>query len=202
MKTKLDAKALLLSAIGITALVVTLTMRIDVGRADAPVSNERAHSAAVFKQMATVFQFPRCMNCHTATEFPRQADDRHRHIMSVMRGPEDHGVASLQCQACHRAVNSPDTGVPGAPDWHLAPLSMAWEGLSVAELCRSIFDAKHGGLGPDQLVPHLETDLVQWAWSPGIDLSGNNRRPPPVSREEFLALAREWIATGAACPAD
>jgi hypothetical protein len=202
MKTKLDAKALLLSAIGITALVVTLTMRIDVGRADAPVSNERAHSAAMFKQMATVFQFPRCMNCHTATEFPRQADDRHRHIMSVMRGPEDHGVASLQCQACHRAVNSPDTGVPGAPDWHLAPLSMAWEGLSVAELCRSIFDAKHGGLGPDQLVPHLETDLVQWAWSPGIDLSGNNRRPPPVSREEFLALAREWIATGAACPAD
>jgi hypothetical protein len=202
MKTKLDAKALLLSAIGITALVVTLTMRIDVGRADAPVSNERAHSAAVFKQMAAVFQFPRCMNCHTATEFPRQADDRHRHIMSVMRGPEDHGVASLQCQACHRAVNSPDTGVPGAPDWHLAPLSMAWEGLSVAELCRSIFDAKHGGLEPDQLVPHLETDLVQWAWSPGIDLSGNNRRPPPVSREEFLALAREWIATGAACPAD
>jgi hypothetical protein len=202
MKPKPDIRAFLLSAISITALVGTLTARTDIGRADTPVPNDKAHSAAVFKQMATVFQFPRCMNCHTATEFPRQADDRHRHIMSVMRGSEGHGVAALQCQACHRAVNSPETGVPGAPDWHLAPRSMAWEGLSVAELCRSIFDAKHGGLEPDQLVPHLETDLVQWAWSPGIDVSGNSRRPPPVSREEFLALAREWIATGAACPAD
>ena len=65
-----------------------------------------------FADVAPVFQSPRCMNCHTATDFPRQGDDEHRHIMSVARGTHDHGVASLQCAACHRSVNSADTGVP------------------------------------------------------------------------------------------
>src|SRR5262249_11107176 len=32
---------------------------------------------------------------------------------------------------------------PGPPDWHLAPLSMAWEGLSDGALCRVIKDPRH-----------------------------------------------------------
>src|SRR5579871_6095 len=45
-----------------------------------------------FRQIATVLQHPRCMNCHTRSEFPRQWDDRHRHAMNVLRGPADHGA--------------------------------------------------------------------------------------------------------------
>ncbi len=30
-------------------------------------------------EVASVLRHPRCMNCHTFTEFPRQGDDRHRH---------------------------------------------------------------------------------------------------------------------------
>jgi hypothetical protein len=164
------------------------------------LSNRNARSAEVFVRMAPVLQSPRCMNCHTSTNFPRQGDDRHRHIMSVMRGPEDHGVPALQCQACHHDVNSSETGVPGVPDWHLAPLEMAWEGLTVGELCRLILDPNKGGIGPDQFIPHLQTDLVQWAWSPGIDLDGLPRTTPPIPRDEFIALAKEWVATGASCP--
>ncbi len=190
----------ILIATGVSALTVAVLAEAKIGTSAAQGANDKPQSAAIFTQMAPVLQSPRCMNCHTSTQFPRQGDDRHRHIMSVMRGPDDHGVASLQCQACHRGVNSSATGVPGAPDWHLAPLSMAWEGLSAQELCRSLFDPKRGGLGPDQLIAHLETDLVQWAWSPGIDLDGKSREPPPVARQKFLKLARDWIATGASCP--
>lgn len=168
--------------------------------ADGQDVSEKARSVEAFRRMAPVLQSPRCMNCHTQTEFPRQGDDRHRHIMAVMRGPADHGVASLQCQACHRDVNTDATGVPGAPDWHLAPLSMAWEGLSVGELCRLMFDPNRGMLGPNEFIPHLETDLVQWAWSPGFNLDGKPRQSPPVPRDEFMALAREWISNGASCP--
>jgi hypothetical protein len=189
-------------AAGVSAFAAAILTQANLGDAAAQVSNDKAQSVAIFTQMAPVLQSPRCMNCHTSTEFPRQGDDRRRHIMSVMRGSNDHGVPSLQCQACHRAVNSSETGVPGAPDWHLAPLSMAWEGLSVQELCRSLFDPKRGGLRPDQLVAHLETNLVQWAWSPGINLDGKSREPPPVARETFLALARDWVATEAFCPID
>lgn len=183
------------------ATVVSMAAAVKVfGAEQASSSVDRTRSVDAFVRMAPVLQSPRCMNCHTSTSFPRQGDDRHRHIMSVARGADDHGAAALKCQSCHRDVNSSDTGVPGAPDWHLAPLSMAWEGLSVGELCRLMLDTPRSGIGRSEFVSHLETDLVQWAWSPGEDLSGRPRQPPPIARDEFIALAKEWIATGASCP--
>ena len=186
--------ATIVTAVGVAAAVKVF------GAEQASTSVDRARSVEAFVRMAPVLQSPRCMNCHTSTSFPRQGDDRHRHIMSVARGADDHGSAALKCQSCHREVNSNDTGVPGAPDWHLAPLSMAWEGLSVGELCRLMLDTPRSGIGASEFVSHLETDLVQWAWSPGEDLSGRPRQPPQVARDEFIALAKQWIATGAACP--
>lgn len=184
--------------------ILSATLAAAVGSRAQPVvgPKDMARSSAIFGRMASVLQSPRCMNCHTSTDFPRQGDDRHRHIMSVGRGPDGHGTASLQCQACHRQINSAETGVPGVVDWHLAPLAMAWEGLSVGELCRSILDPARGQMTPDQFIPHMETDLVKWAWSPGTDLDGRSRSTPPIGREEFMALAQEWIDTGAACPSD
>jgi hypothetical protein len=179
---------------------IGLSVWLSGSRANEPHADAQAGSAALFIAMAPVLQSPRCMNCHTSTEFPRQGDDRHRHIMSVMRGPDDHGVPALQCQACHQNQNSASAGVPGAPDWHLAPLSMAWEGLSVGQLCRLILDPHRGGISPARFVPHLQTDLVKWAWSPGNDLDGRPRRPPPIARDTFIALAQQWVDSGASCP--
>jgi hypothetical protein len=153
-----------------------------------------------FRQMATVLQHPRCMNCHTRTEFPRQGADRHRHAMNVTRGPSDRGAPGLHCSTCHQSINQTASGVPGAPDWHLAPLRMAWEGLSVAELCRALLDPDRGGMTPDQFIPHLKTGLVRWAWSPGAGPQGQERDAPPIAYERFIALTREWIDRGAPCP--
>ncbi len=153
-----------------------------------------------FRQMAAVLQHPRCMNCHTRTDFPRQGDDRHRHAMNVMRGPADHGAAGLHCSTCHRPVNQTASGVPGAPDWHLAPLRMAWEDLSVGGLCRALLDPARGGMKPSEFIAHFHTGLVQWAWSPGAGPRGERRDAPPIPYEQFLALTREWVDLGTPCP--
>src|SRR5678816_3801063 len=79
---------------------------------------------AAWDQVYSVLISPRCINCHTATNYPQQGDDRHRHFANVVRGPEGKGVPGLNCISCHQESNADSTGVPGGPNWHLAPLSM------------------------------------------------------------------------------
>lgn len=158
--------------------------------------SDPARSAAAFRKVAEVLRHPRCMNCHPAGNFPRQTDRRTPHLMGVVRGADDHGVVGMRCSTCHSDQNVDE--VPGAPHWALAPLSMAWEGLSDAELADSLKDpAKNGKRSLEQLYDHMAHDaLVGWAWEPG-----GSRRPPPISRAEFARLVREWIDTGAVSPA-
>ena len=153
---------------------------------------------ANFAQIATVLQHPRCMNCHTITNFPRQGDDRHPHLFNVSRGPDNKGAPGLHCSTCHTEANQTGSGVPGAPHWHLAPLSMGWEGLSVVALCETLTDtAKNGGRTLDDLVKHMTEDpLVQWAWTPG-----ERRPPPPVGQAAFHDLVRAWAKAGGKCKA-
>lgn len=163
-------------------------------------SANAASSADLFAKMSTVLQHPRCMNCHTNEAFPHQGDDQHRHTFNVMRGPDDHGAPGLHCDACHQAINQTASGVPGAPDWHLAPLRMAWQGLSMGELCRALKDPARGAMKPQQFVPHFHTVFVNWAWAPGTDPHGRARATPPLSQAEFIATTKAWIASGSACP--
>ncbi|MGO1068898.1 hypothetical protein [Lysobacter sp. CA199] len=169
-------------------------------RRAALATDERRISLAHYARIATVLQHPRCMNCHTVTDFPRQGDDGHPHIMQVKRGPHDSGTPALQCTTCHQRTNSA-SGVPGNAVWHLAPLRMGWEGLSAGEICRSLTDPKRGGMTHERLIEHLATDpLVAWAWNPGVDLSGKLRSMPPISHADFGRLVRDWVASGAICP--
>jgi hypothetical protein len=172
----------------------------DTGAVARAAAGGAADSVALFQQMLPVLQHPRCMNCHPRANFPRQGDDRHRHTMNVSRGPSDRGAVGLPCGTCHRDNNQSSSGVPGAPDWHLAPLRMAWEGLTPAELCRALFDPQRGGLQPGQLVAHLNTGLVRWAWSPGTDAHGRTRSTPPIPHTQFVQLAKRWVDSGAGCP--
>jgi hypothetical protein len=155
---------------------------------------------ALFEPIASVLQHPRCMNCHTSTDFPRQGDAGVRHTQLVVRGPSGTGAPTLQCQTCHEATNAADGRVPGVPHWHLAPLSMAWEGLSVAQICRNIKDpAKNGGRQSlEQVIEHMKVDpLVIWAWSPGA-----GRTTPVISHEAFVASLEAWTHAGGPCPGD
>jgi hypothetical protein len=162
-----------------------------------PTAKERETSQQSFKRMAEVLRGPRCMNCHTVTQFPRQGDDRHRHQQLVMRGEANTGAPTMQCFNCHQTKNSPDGKVPGAPGWHLAPLSMAWEDLKTDKaLSQAVVDRKkNGDRDIEKLVEHMTSDaLVQWAWTPG------DRQPPTINQQDFHELVKLWAHTGAACP--
>src|SRR5712691_3624695 len=104
---------------------------------------KRAYGLAAWEKVYSVLTSPRCINCHTATNYPQQGDDRHRHFANVIRGPQDKGVVALNCATCHQSQNANSTGVPGGQNWHLAPLSMKWQDLNdqpltSAEICRSV----------------------------------------------------------------
>jgi hypothetical protein len=156
-----------------------------------------ATEAAEFTRIAQVLKSPRCINCHPAGNSPHQGDEARVHDFRVKRGADNKGAPGLNCTTCHQESNQESSGVPGAPHWQLAPLSMAWEELSDAELCRVLLDrSRNGGRSVDDLVHHMVDDaLVRWAWD-----AGAQRAAPPIAREEFLDLVRAWAAKGGACP--
>jgi hypothetical protein len=156
-------------------------------------------SLRAFREVASVLTGPRCLNCHVPNDGPLQGDDDHPHSMNVKRGADGKGSAVLRCFACHQSENATVLhGPPGAADWQLPPpkTPMAWKGLSTGELCRTLKDpAKNGNRSLQDLIAHMDTSLVRWAWNPGP-----GRTLPPLSHEEFVSRLKEWIETGAACP--
>jgi hypothetical protein len=169
--------------------------------ASANVQAYNSASAAAFKAIVPVLRHPRCMNCHSTGDFPRQGDDTHRHTMNVRRGAQGDGVAGMQCGTCHQNHNLAGEHMPpGAPDWHLpSPREpMIWEGLSDRQLCEVFKDpAQNGHRSVDGIVQHMSSPLVLWGWHPG-----EGRTPIPMPESEFLANVKEWAAKGAVCPAN
>src|SRR5690349_17944399 len=67
------------------------------GRQDNERKPKQETGLAAWQQVYSVLTHPRCINCHTATNYPQQGDDRHRHFANVVRGPSGKGVPALQC---------------------------------------------------------------------------------------------------------
>jgi mono/diheme cytochrome c family protein len=198
---------LLLIALAIWCAVSSALAERTARGTSAPATDRRSEDLAAWEQIYSVLASPRCINCHTATNYPQQGDDRHRHFANVIRGPEGKGVAGLNCVSCHQTENADSTGVPGGRNWHLAPLSMRWQDindqiLSSAAVCRSITDhTKNNGLdGPGLLKHHEEEPLVLWAWNPGRRPDGTTRSLPPLTHAEFVAATRRWVDAGMQCP--
>lgn len=174
--------------------------------ATAGVDLTKAAGLGAWQQIYSVMSSPRCINCHTAGDYPEQGDDRHRHLFNVVRGPEGKGVPALQCKTCHQTSNADSTGVPGAEGWHLAPLSMRWQDandkiLPSSAVCKTVTDrAKNGGLDGPGLVKHHETALVKWAWQPGMRNDGTARSVPPINYDQFMDATRNWVQAGMPCP--
>jgi hypothetical protein len=154
-------------------------------------------SRALFAEAARVLLHPRCVNCHMDGDWPGQGDASAQHEPPVARGPEDKGVVGMQCDSCHQDRNLALARVPGAPNWHLAPLGMAWIHKSPRELCEQLQDrTRNGKRSLEQIVEHSGHDaLVGWGWEPGAD-----REPAPGTQEQFGALMAAWVQTGAECP--
>jgi mono/diheme cytochrome c family protein len=170
-------------------------------------SANRDAGLAAWQQVYSVLTYPRCINCHTATNYPQQGDDRHRHSINVVRGPEGKGVPGLNCATCHQNANADSTGIPGGTNWHLAPLSMKWQTpddkiLSSAQICQSLTDRtkNHNLDGAGILKHHKDEPLVLWAFQPGRRRDGGERTLPPITHDEFVAATRTWVDAGTPCP--
>ncbi len=164
----------------------------------ASIADEKQRSLALFGEAGKVIASARCMNCHPAGDRPAQGDDRHPHLPLVVRGIDGFGAVGMRCTTCHGPENFEPARLPGHPEWHLAPIEMAWAGKSLGEICEQIKDPKrNGGKSMDDLVHHMAEDsLVGWGWHPGA-----GRTPAPGTQAEFGALIKAWVDTGAACPA-
>ena len=186
-----------LSTVILTALITLAGPRSSAG---STMTVKEPANGDLFTAFVSVLRHPRCMNCHSRGDFPRQGDDGHPHTMNVRRGTDGHGVTAEKCSTCHQDHNLSGSHLPpGAPNWGLPPATtpMIWEGLSNAQLCRSIKDPKQNkNRTIDQLVEHLTEDkLVMWGWNPG-----EGRTAIPMPHEEFVTRVKDWRAAGASCP--
>lgn len=168
----------------------------------AAIADRRERSVALFAEAGKVLQHPRCLNCHPADRRPTQGDDLHPHSPPMHAGDANHGPPGMACNACHGTGNVATLGdgirsVPGDAHWSLAPASMAWQGLSLGDICRQLKDLeRNGNRNLAKIHEHMTTDhLVGWAWAPGA-----GRTPAPGSQVRFGELIQAWIDTGAECP--
>jgi hypothetical protein len=162
-----------------------------------PSDTQKETSLTAFNTILKVLKHPRCLNCHPSSDRPRQGDDAHVHVLGVQRGKDDKGLPAMRCNSCHQSENNTYSDVPGAPNWHLAPKSMAWQGLTDAQLGKALLDkTKNGHRTVAQLVEHMTKDaLVQWAWQPG-----KGRNPPSINQVDFHEAVRVWAKNGAKTP--
>jgi mono/diheme cytochrome c family protein len=199
------------NALSVTASIFLLTaigiVSVSVAQRKSRTVTADADGLAAWEQVYSVLTHPRCINCHTATNYPQQGDNRARHFANVIRGEAGTGVAAFRCVTCHQKENADSTGVPGGPNWHLAPLSMKWQdkndqALSSAEVCRAVTDRSRNENmdGPALLKHHSEAALVLWAWAPGKRPDGSMRTPPPLTHEQFVTATSRWVKAGMPCP--
>lgn len=156
-------------------------------------------SEIAFNTMMDVLTHQRCVNCHPSDNVPKQGEDRHPHRFGITRV---NSTNATNCNTCHQASNNDYSGVPGAPEWSLAPEKMRWEGLSRIEIAQSMMNTENNGnRTPEDVMHHLtEHELVLWAWEPGVDAEGNPRELPPVPVDEYIKAVKTWIELGAVIP--
>ncbi len=166
------------------------------------IADGKARSIALFREAGRVITHPRCVNCHPVSDRPLQGDASRPHQPPIFATESGMGSASMPCASCHGQSNFKLIGtrvgsMPGNPKWQLAPRAMAWQGKSLAAICRQVKDTgQNGGRDFAALIDHAaHAELVGWGWDPGA-----GREPAPGTQAAFGALVEAWIQTGAECP--
>ena len=204
MKSMLRASALGVLLAGVPLAVAQDQSSLKEASSFDSIGDKTERSLALFTEAGKVIQHPRCLNCHPAGNTPLQGMTMHPHQPPVSRGEGDIGMPGMMCGTCHTAENVKVIGqaenlksIPGHPEWHVAPIEMAWVGKSLGEICTQIKDPeRNGGKTLDQIVEHMAEDsLVGWGWAPG-----EGREPVPGTQAVFGELIKRWVADGAACP--
>jgi hypothetical protein len=163
----------------------------------AAIKDDRSRSIALFQEAGKVITDPRCVNCHPAGDRPTQTDSMRPHQPLVVRGANGLGAPGMACATCHHDSNFDAAGIPGNPKWQLAPLEMAWQGKTLAQICVQLKDPKRNGDRKlADIVHHMaEDELVGWGWKPDA-----GRRPVAGTQAQFGQVIKSWVDSGAHCP--
>src|ERR1700752_267472 len=91
-KVLVAAAALLASALTPYAIADDKPNGLASPQSFASISDQSARSAAIFTELGKVLTHPRCVNCHPASDRPRQGDMARLHQPPVERGPDGLGL--------------------------------------------------------------------------------------------------------------
>ncbi|CAL2064028.1 hypothetical protein [Tenacibaculum sp. 190524A05c] len=201
---KMSSKLLVIPILLVAGILLAFNLNNSPSYSPVTKDFKSANSEDNFNKMMDVLMSPRCINCHPNDNIPKQGDDSHPHYFGMSRGENNLGYQATKCTTCHQSENNNYSGVPGAPEWSLAPESMKWEGLTRNEIAESMLDPKrNGGRNHEELMHHLtEHELVLWAWEPGVRADGSQRNPPPVPLDEYIKAVKEWFEDGANIPSN
>ena len=130
----------------------------------------------------------------------------HRRARALSAGdarPE--GQRRRRACSARPAIRPPTTaasGVPGAPNWHLAPASMALGKLSQGELCRAMLDkSTQRQQGRAAIVHHLtRTNWSRGAGRPASMPTARRASRCRLRRRSSIASCSAWAKLGAQCP--
>lgn len=156
---------------------------------------------AMFAELMPVFSSPRCVNCHGGTN----PQTNFNHLGGQQDVPNDDlGDMSLEtgrnaeCLLCHTAE--------GTSGWRLAPKAMSFVGKDALPLCRQFRKGSALAFADPRanFHAHLQTDEligVAFVGQGGIGedsafFGDITTEPPPMTRGEFIGLARRWLEDG------
>lgn len=158
------------------------------------IQDPKVRSAALFVEASKVLQHPRCLNCHPKGDSPTQRNDMTLHRPLVVRGAHGWGAGNaMTCVACHSSLSRPTGGSFDDIRWRVAPASMAWQGLTLPQICAQLKD-RRGKSDTAKMLQHGAEDKVVgavWNFGPAS---------PPGTQKEFGELMKAWVATGGHCP--
>ena len=117
-------KSLLIAITAALALGFAVTLRAAAEKGESAKAEphhevaqpDDAAAAAAFESLVPALRHPRCMNCHSVGDYPRQGDDSHRHTMQIWRGPDGEGINAVKCSTCHQDYNLVGLRMPPEPD--------------------------------------------------------------------------------------
>lgn len=191
------------------AIVLGIVVGVSASAAGIVTPTPREEALAAFAHLHRVATHPRCANCHSGSDQPRNGErttGTRPHAMNVTRGIQGLG---MPCTTCHQMQNLPGRRMPpGAPHW-----TMPEDGdkaitgsTSPRELCAMWTDARRNRFEsgdrrgqartPADLLVHVTTDpLVRWAWEPG-----DGREPAHGTHAQFVQQFAVWVKGDAPCP--
>src|SRR2546425_11888036 len=97
-----------LLAVAVLFFAVGMSVSHPISAAERPTAKAAASgtlaasNGALFAEFVSVLRHPRCMNCHSRGDFPRQGNDGHPHTMNVRRGAGGHWGAPGKGSACQQ----------------------------------------------------------------------------------------------------